>query len=485
MKIEAIQIQNFGKFKNKRICFQDGINIVEGENGSGKTTVYTFLMKMLFGMERMRGKAAKTDDYSIYEPWEQKNIYEGKMYFSSGGKHFCLERSFYRKERIQRLYNIEDGEELSVEQGDLKMLLNDMDERFYKNTLSFSQEGARITGNFPEQLESYLAGERMGKESGIDIDHAIKTLKKRKREKEIELKNKNKDIEMEYYALHKQREIAETEWERQREAYRMQEEEAQQCFKAKKKSIYLHMILLGTMIFLTVVFNFVTAFGLYTPIYVTEMLFMAAFILECSRFYQFRLSSKKALEYYQENCRITEKKIRTVSAEMEKLTKPDEEELLLREDMEALQMALEHLEVSLGEQQREILVELNHNMSKILWELTEGQITEAWLNAQGKLSVKYQGKEVLPEFISRGCREQLYFAYRYALFELLNEEDMMLLLDDAFVYYDDKRMERILNWLSRQKRQVIIFTCQKREEESLKIQGITYHKVELARMAYE
>ena len=48
---------------------------------------------------------------------------------------------------------------------------------------------------------------------------------------------------------------------------------------------------------------------------------------------------------------------------------------------------------------------------------------------------------------------------------MLLEEDVPLIFDDAFAFYDDKRLESALKWLSGQGKQVIIFTCQNREEE--------------------
>lgn len=55
MKITELILKNFGKFTNKQILLTDGINIIYGENESGKTTLHTFLKGMLFGMERKRG----------------------------------------------------------------------------------------------------------------------------------------------------------------------------------------------------------------------------------------------------------------------------------------------------------------------------------------------------------------------------------------------------------------------------------------------
>mgnify|MGYP000981443581 CR=1 FL=1 len=65
MKITELILKNFGKFTNKQILLTDGINIIYGENESGKTTLHIFLKGMLFGMERKRGRAAATVPMSL------------------------------------------------------------------------------------------------------------------------------------------------------------------------------------------------------------------------------------------------------------------------------------------------------------------------------------------------------------------------------------------------------------------------------------
>ncbi len=58
--------------------------------------------------------------------------------------------------------------------------------------------------------------------------------------------------------------------------------------------------------------------------------------------------------------------------------------------------------------------------------------------------------------------EQVYLALRMAVGELLCEEEILVILDDAFAYYDEERMLQTLRWLKEHKKQVIIFTCQTR-----------------------
>ena len=86
MQIRELILKNYGKFHNRQIELEDGINLIYGENESGKSTIHTFIKGMLFGMERGRGRAAVNDTYSTYEPWENSNYYAGVLQFSSGGK---------------------------------------------------------------------------------------------------------------------------------------------------------------------------------------------------------------------------------------------------------------------------------------------------------------------------------------------------------------------------------------------------------------
>ena len=80
--------------------------------------------------------------------------------------------------------------------------------------------------------------------------------------------------------------------------------------------------------------------------------------------------------------------------------------------------------------------------------------------------------------VSRGTIEQVYFALRMAAASVLHVEEIPLILDDTFVFYDEKRLEDTLKWLVKSQKQVLIFTCQRREAELLKKLGASYHYIE-------
>ena len=79
MRFLDLYIKGFGKFHDTFVSFEDGLNLVYGKNEAGKSTIHTFIRGMLFGIERQRGRAAKNDLYSKYEPWENSSTYEGQL----------------------------------------------------------------------------------------------------------------------------------------------------------------------------------------------------------------------------------------------------------------------------------------------------------------------------------------------------------------------------------------------------------------------
>ena len=182
MKIKEIEIKNFGKFSNQRFVFRDGIQVFYGENEFGKSTIYGFLKAMLFGMERGRGKAAHNDAFSRFEPWENPNEYAGAMRFSCGEKTFCLKRRFDRYTKGAVLICEDDGEELSVEHGDLDMLLNGLTAEQFENTAAIGQLGARPGQSLATELQNYAANYYETGNSGVDLAGAEERLKQRKKE---------------------------------------------------------------------------------------------------------------------------------------------------------------------------------------------------------------------------------------------------------------------------------------------------------------
>ena len=100
MRFLDLYISGFGKFHDTAVSFEDGLNVIYGKNEAGKSTIHTFIRGMLFGIERQRGRAARNDIYSKYEPWENSGTYEGQLRLESDdGTIYRIERSFQKNRR--------------------------------------------------------------------------------------------------------------------------------------------------------------------------------------------------------------------------------------------------------------------------------------------------------------------------------------------------------------------------------------------------
>ena len=137
------------------------------------------------------------------------------------------------------------------------------------------------------------------------------------------------------------------------------------------------------------------------------------------------------------------------------------------ETKRALELAIQKLGELSKDVHQELSLKLNEKASSILAEITGGKYEMLFVDEKLKMSLYTAGRRISIEQVSRGTIEQIYFALRMAASEILYEEDYPVILDDTFVFYDDKRLENTLRWLKKNKKQVIIFTCQKREQEIL------------------
>lgn len=162
-------------------------------------------------------------------------------------------------------------------------------------------------------------------------------------------------------------------------------------------------------------------------------------------------------------------------------------------DTEALQQAHERVEALLAERdelvflgkayekaiqaleeagltiQRDYVPALNRGMSGILSAVTGGKYSV--LTADDSLALKLRPvestEEVLPDQLSSGTIDQIYFALRLAAVRLIEKkgETLPLFLDEPFAQYDEERTRAALSLLAEESRtrQVMLFTCKERE----------------------
>ena len=536
MYIKKAQIDNFGKFHHETVSFSPGLNVVYGENESGKSTLHSFLKGMLFGLEKQRGRGALTGDYQRYEPWNTASYFAGSLDFSVAGKDFTIERNFYHREKTVRLYNRQDGEELSVEHGDLEVLLGSVSKGFYENTCCIAQAAVDCQESFGRELNRELSNRVHGGESGIDVEKAARMLEQKQKQTEQRQKGclGKKQERMERLRWEQELLAEEAEQLRQRIAavdrewnltdeWPVSEGEQQREWDGSRREP-------DGFLWRIPVIGWILRFfwRLFHPKAKNARQKEAdtghsegGRQEQDRRFSQeeeqqrrtAKASMRKVLE---EQLQEKESRLLNVQEEMTEALGLTPQERELETELKSIRLAREVLERAAAESYQEGRDDIQASVTEILSGITGGkydrlEVTEEgevflyaaeeaagytksrWENGKSRecdsaregrqdgLGVAGRERRLRPWQLSRGAMEQLYFALRLGTGRcLMEEEPMPVLLDETFCAYDDRRLGKTLQWLAAQKEQMILFTCQKRELRLLEELGIAHHRIFLS-----
>ena len=122
--------------------------------------------------------------------------------------------------------------------------------------------------------------------------------------------------------------------------------------------------------------------------------------------------------------------------------------------------------------------QLSINISKI----TNDKYKNIIFNDKDGLIIELEnGQYISADRLSVGTIEQIYLALRFAILMEITDEKIPVFLDEAFAFYDTDRLKDTLKYFNSEfkDRQIIIFTCTRREKEILESLGINYNYVEL------
>lgn len=138
--------------------------------------------------------------------------------------------------------------------------------------------------------------------------------------------------------------------------------------------------------------------------------------------------------------------------------------------VEAIDLAQKTLEEASSQLQRRFAPRISQLGQQYLRRLTLGRYDRLMLNDNLTLRCGSTDELTLrdPLWRSEGTTDQLYLALRLAVAQELTP-DAPLILDDAFVRFDNARLQAALELLQEiaEEKQVILFTCQSREQEML------------------
>ena len=142
----------------------------------------------------------------------------------------------------------------------------------------------------------------------------------------------------------------------------------------------------------------------------------------------------------------------------------------LEDTYAALELAQKALSAATAELQRRFAPRISKRAQELFGKLTGGRYDRLTLSEDLSLNTSTQAEGTLrpSQWRSDGTIDQLYLALRLAVAEELTP-DAPLILDDALVRFDETRLTAAMDLLQEtaQNKQVILFTCQARENRHL------------------
>lgn len=188
MKLISCYVENFGGLHRFSYDFTDGLNVILGNNGWGKTTLAAFLKAMFYGLERSTKRSLEENERKKYEPWNG-GAYGGNLVFEVDGIVYRAERFFSGKDKedIFVLYDVNTGLESKAYSDKLG------EELFGIDRIAFEQSVFMKQGEYSVNMTDSVATKMSGlMASGDDLDCYEKACARLEEEMKIYKKTGNK-----------------------------------------------------------------------------------------------------------------------------------------------------------------------------------------------------------------------------------------------------------------------------------------------------
>lgn len=185
MNIEFLKINGFGKVKDKEINLKEGINVIYGENETGKSSILKFISSMLYGASKNKN-GKEISDFDRYKPWKTEE-FSGKIKYSlDNGKKYEIYREFKKKNAI--IYN-EKMEDISKEYTiDKTKGINffyeqtGIDEETFYNTAITEQEGIKLSKSSQNSIIQKISNLISSGDDNISFKKSIDKISKMQNE---------------------------------------------------------------------------------------------------------------------------------------------------------------------------------------------------------------------------------------------------------------------------------------------------------------
>lgn len=172
MKINSLKLLAYGKFQNKTLELEDGINIIYGKNEAGKSTLMSFIRAMLYGFTG-RGASVSSNERRKYIPWNQSTMAGEMDITTDDGSKIKLQRESGKTAGVDKLsaFDMQSGEQFEYD----PLTQIGLGEEAFMKTLYIRQLSTAISGE-DEEISSKLINLTYSGEEDVSYHKASQML---------------------------------------------------------------------------------------------------------------------------------------------------------------------------------------------------------------------------------------------------------------------------------------------------------------------
>lgn len=185
MKINNLKINAYGNIENKDINLKQGINIIQGKNESGKSTLLNYIISSFYGISKNKDGRVLSD-YDRYKPWNNSEFSGRIDYELDDGNKYEIFRDFNKKnpkiyndklEDITNKFEVDkkDGSKFFFEQ-------TGVDKPMYLSTVVSPQEEVRLKDKDQNILIQKIANLAGTGEDNVSYKKAIEKMQEKIRD---------------------------------------------------------------------------------------------------------------------------------------------------------------------------------------------------------------------------------------------------------------------------------------------------------------
>lgn len=515
MFIKEIHINSFGCLENITICPDRNFNLIYGNNESGKSTLFAFIIFMFYGtkIKKVPGEVSFKEKYT---PWNGKGM-SGKIIFEHSKKQYSLERQHMHGSSSVSICCITTGEVIKN-----RDILDSPGEFFFGMNVASFYNSVYISGGdytfrsmAKGELSAHLANtvdaqftEATYSQMTEKLKEEIAILASEKRKNAIipQLKKQISELKEKIFIVSKSTsEILALETENQeleKTVDKMRREidllRAQCCAveeSSDKQNQSFSLVIPAIVSLVVLIWGIV---GRYLSLVIISLICLIAETVSYFLTKHRKLSEKEAFAtklftIQQKNDKImmlsdkigeynksivrNEEKIRFLkdgSGELDffetQLCEKNKELEQCQNKLDALRLSLACLEEAYCEYKSTFSPMLSQRAGVIFGQLTNSTHSKVTINDEFDIHIEedYGFKNV--QTFSQGTHQQAVLAMRIALADMvLSDEPVPIFLDDALSFYDTDRLESTLEFLRSysEKTQIIFSTCRKTEADIL------------------